>query len=91
MKETLTKDEVLQCKQVIFSLINLESKHEPLQASTGQRSKGPKRDEQYRLMWAELEALIRAHARTDQHNEILGCLLECRSDDETKGRPDLEQ
>lgn len=30
VKETLTEDEVVQCKQVIYSLVKLEARHEPL-------------------------------------------------------------
>jgi hypothetical protein len=40
----MTDEEVVQCKQVIYSLIGLEMKHEPLQMpNMGQRGKGPKR------------------------------------------------
>ncbi|XP_067005388.1 integrator complex subunit 13 [Anabrus simplex] len=86
VKEELTDDEVVQCKKVIYNLIGLELKHEPLQTpSMGQRGKGPKREEQYRIMWTELEGFIRAHCRTDQHSRILNCLLECRN------KPDEEK
>lgn len=30
VKETLTDEEVLQCKQVVYSLVGLEARHEPL-------------------------------------------------------------
>lgn len=30
-------------------------------------------------MWSELEDLVRAHSRTDSHNQVLRCLLECRN------------
>jgi hypothetical protein len=44
VKEEMTDEEVVKCKQVIYSLINLETKHEPLQTpNMGQRGKGPKR------------------------------------------------
>ena len=40
----MTDEEVVQCKQVIYNLISLETKHEPLQMpNMGQRGKGPKR------------------------------------------------
>ncbi|KAJ9581248.1 hypothetical protein L9F63_023574 [Diploptera punctata] len=78
--EELTDEEVVQCKQVIYSLISLETKNESLQTpNMGQRGKGPKRDEQYRIMWSELETFLRANCRTDQHNRVLNCLLECRN------------
>lgn len=38
------------------------------------------RDEQYRIMWNELETLVRAHiANSDKHQRVLECLLACRS------------
>ncbi|KAK7791139.1 hypothetical protein R5R35_008573 [Gryllus longicercus] len=85
LKEELSDEEVVQCKQIIYNLIGLESKHEALQTpAMGQRGKGPRREEQYRIMWSELETFIRTHCRSDQHSRVLNCLLECRnkSDDE---------
>lgn len=45
VKEAISDDEVLQCKQVILNLVAQESRNEPLQPSSSgsQRSKGPKR------------------------------------------------
>lgn len=81
-KEELTVDDVAHCKQVISSLASLEMKHEPLiQPNTGVRGKGQKREEQYKLMWNELEKFVRTHCRSDQHNKILHCLLEYRNKD----------
>uniref|UniRef100_A0A1B6E3M0 Protein asunder n=1 Tax=Clastoptera arizonana TaxID=38151 RepID=A0A1B6E3M0_9HEMI len=85
LKDVLTEEEVVQCKQCIYSLMNSEAKHEPLQTpSIGQRGKGPKREEQYRQMWTELETYICTHNRSDQHNRVLHCLLECRNKDDDK-------
>lgn len=40
-------------------------------------------------MWGELETFIRAHCRSDQHNRVLNCLLECRNKiDDDKGKSD---
>ncbi|KAK3927823.1 Integrator complex subunit 13 [Frankliniella fusca] len=91
VKETISEEEVLQCKQVILNLVAQESRNEPLQPSqSGQRTKGPKRDEQYRQMFTELETLIRSHCRSDQHTAVLNCLLDCRnrSDDDPKVKLD---
>ncbi|KAJ1527268.1 hypothetical protein ONE63_008791 [Megalurothrips usitatus] len=91
VKLTLTDEEVVQCKQVILNLVAQESRNEPLQVSTtGTRTKGPKRDEQYRQMFSELETLIRSHCRSDQHTAVLTCLLDCRSrsDDDSKAKHD---
>uniref|UniRef100_A0A023F199 Protein asunder n=1 Tax=Triatoma infestans TaxID=30076 RepID=A0A023F199_TRIIF len=80
LQPELRDSDVIQCKQCIYSLVGNEAKHEPL-TSTGQRSKGPKREEQYKQMWTELEAFLRAHCITDKHINILNCLLEVRSRD----------
>lgn len=38
------------------------------------------RDEQYRIMWNELETLVRAHINnSDKHQRVLECLVACRS------------
>lgn len=40
----------------------------------------PFRDEQYRIMWNELETLVRAHINnSDKHQRVLECLMACRS------------
>ncbi|KAL3203399.1 hypothetical protein MRX96_041878 [Rhipicephalus microplus] len=78
-KESLTPDEIIECKKVIYLLVSMESKGTALPVPTiGMRGKGPKREEQYRTMWNELENYIRMHCVTAEHNVILDCLLECR-------------
>lgn len=38
------------------------------------------RDEQYRIMWNELETLVKTHASsTDRHQRVLDCIIACRS------------
>lgn len=38
------------------------------------------RDEQYRIMWNELETLVKTHAGdTDRHQRVLDCIIACRS------------
>ncbi|XP_075231571.1 integrator complex subunit 13 asun [Lycorma delicatula] len=93
LKEHLTDEEVVQCKQCIYTLISHESKHEPLQTPTiGHRGKGPKREEQYKIMWVELETYIRAHCRTEQHSRVLHCLLDCRNKEtDDKHKVELDQ
>lgn len=39
-----------------------------------------RRDEQYRIMWNELETLVRAHiGNSEKHHRVLECLMACRS------------
>ena len=37
-----------------------------------------RKEDQYRTMFNELEAFLRAHCYSDRHVEVLDCLLECR-------------
>ncbi|XP_074646913.1 integrator complex subunit 13-like [Tubulanus polymorphus] len=85
-KERLEDDDVIECKKAIYHLVGTESRNEALPVATvGARGKGPKRDEQYRQMWSELEQLIRSHAESsDGHQQVLECLLECKKPDEIK-------
>ncbi|KAB0793824.1 hypothetical protein PPYR_13444 [Photinus pyralis] len=77
-KEKITDEEMVQCKQVIYNLIALESKHEPLHlANMGQRSKGQKREEQYKIMWNELETLLKNNCHSETHKMVYNCLIEC--------------
>lgn len=43
------------------------------------RLKGNKKEEQYRLLWAELETLLIASSKSPGHKAILQCIRECRS------------
>ncbi|KAJ8971268.1 hypothetical protein NQ314_000789 [Rhamnusium bicolor] len=77
-KDKITDEEVFQCKKVIYNLISLESKMEPLHPlNSGQRVKGQKREEQYKAMWNELETLLKNNLHTDSHRSVYTCLLEC--------------
>ncbi|XP_056878535.1 integrator complex subunit 13 isoform X3 [Takifugu flavidus] len=81
VKETLSEEDVLTCQKTVYNLVDMERKNDPLPISTvGSRGKGPKRDEQYRIMWNELETLVKTHAgSTDRHQRVLDCIVACRS------------
>ncbi|KAM7367085.1 hypothetical protein PAMP_015010 [Pampus punctatissimus] len=81
VKETLTEEDLLTCQKTVYNLVDMERKNDPLPISTvGSRGKGPKRDEQYRIMWNELETLVKTHAgATDRHQRVLDCIIACRS------------
>ena len=64
----------------------MENKGDPLpvpvtqtQASGATKTKTPKKEEQYKMMFAELERFISAHCRTDRHSKVLECLMEVRN------------
>lgn len=94
VKEKLTAEEVLQCKQVLFSLLQLEAKHEslPMPSIGGVRGgKGVRREEHYRLLWGEMEMFLRHHANNSTaHLEVLDCLLDIKSKDD-KNKVELDQ
>ena len=80
IKDNLDDEEVMECKKAIYHVVGMESRNEalPIQLS-GTRGKGPKRDEQYRQMWSELEMLVKAYADTSpNHQKVLECLLDCK-------------
>ncbi|KAM9823748.1 integrator complex subunit 13 [Neosynchiropus ocellatus] len=81
VKETLSEDDVLTCQKTVYNLVDMERKNDPLPISTvGSRGKGPKRDEQYRIMWNELETLVKTHSgSTERHQRVLDCIAACRS------------
>lgn len=85
LKDELTQEEILQCKQCIYNLISMEAKNEPLPSisSSLHRGKGPKREEQYRALWTELESFIKLHNYSNDHSEIISCLVECRKKPES--------
>lgn len=41
------------------------------------------RDEQWKMVYGELETFIRANLHTEMHKKVLECLLESRSADKT--------
>lgn len=81
VKESLSEEDVLTCQKTVYNLVDMERKNDPLPISTvGSRGKGPKRDEQYRIMWNELETLVKTHVGgSEKHQRVLDCISACRS------------
>lgn len=79
-KETLTPEEVNDCQTALYHLVAMENKNAPLpMPSALPKHKGMKKEEQYKLMWKELEYFIERHAITPEHNKVLNCLKELNS------------
>uniref|UniRef100_A0A8C2N6Z3 Integrator complex subunit 13 n=1 Tax=Capra hircus TaxID=9925 RepID=A0A8C2N6Z3_CAPHI len=76
VKESLTEEDVLNCQKTIYNLVDMERKNDPLTLFLHLYF----RDEQYRIMWNELETLVRAHINnSEKHQRVLECLMACRS------------
>jgi len=82
LKETLTEEDLLECRKVIFSIMSMETKGEGLPGPLGQAASGKKaakREEQYRAMWLEMEKFVSAHSeQSARHHSVLECLMEVR-------------
>ncbi|KAM3964456.1 integrator complex subunit 13 asun [Aphomia sociella] len=82
VQESLTEDEVDTCRNVLLSLFGMESRHEfpSSQVPSNIRGKSStRREEQWRQVWGELEALVRAHSASPAHRALLRVLLDCRA------------
>lgn len=80
VKDTLTEDEVVECKQVILCLMSMEARGEPLPSPmSAQRGKGLKREDQYRALWTELEQYLQLHLHSPSHEKVLECFMECHN------------
>ncbi|XP_055586465.1 protein asunder [Uranotaenia lowii] len=79
-KPELTDEDVLQCQKTVYQLAALEGRQESLALpNMGHRLKGAKREEQYRLLWAELEMVVSHTGSSVGHKAVLKCIRDCRS------------
>ncbi|KAK2549613.1 Integrator complex subunit 13 [Acropora cervicornis] len=78
--------------QVIYRLQAMESRNDPLPISmAGIRGKGPKREEQYRQVWTELEHFLEAASKTSRmHEKVLECLRGASPSSSVTGSPRRE-
>jgi len=84
VQEELSEDNLAECRKIIFSLHSMEHRGELLPvpmttSASGGKGKTMKKDEQYRLMFTELEKYLTTHCRTENHVKVLNCLLESRN------------
>lgn len=82
VQESLSDDEVDTCRGVMLTLLGMETRHEmpTSQATSTSRGKSnSRREEQWRQVWSELEALVRAYSVSPSHRALLRTLLECKA------------
>lgn len=86
-KEDLSEEEVMQCQQCIYQLVGVEARHElPLNS---QRVKG-KKDDQYRLMWNELEVIVGLNGKSAGHKAVLQCIRKVRTQSPDAGEKEVD-
>lgn len=76
-KEDLTEEDVLACQQCIYTLVGVEARHDLV--LNNQRIKGNKKEDQYRLMWNELEVIVGMNGKSNGHKAVLQCIRKVRS------------
>ncbi|GBP29731.1 Protein asunder [Eumeta japonica] len=83
VQESLTDEELEVCRSVLHMLLNMEFRLEVpsshLPAALRGKWSGMRREEQWRQVWGEVEALVRAHAASATHRTLLHTLLDCRA------------
>ncbi|XP_055375477.1 protein asunder [Condylostylus longicornis] len=77
-KEELNDSDINQCQQIIFSILGLTNRQEPLPISLCQRFRSSKKEEQFKLLWNELELLIQSSGNSTGHKAVLLSLRECK-------------
>ncbi|XP_067933440.1 integrator complex subunit 13-like [Watersipora subatra] len=75
-QDQLTMEQVEECRKAIFDMLKLDEQN---QIGAYSVQKGKKKEEYTRLMWAELDELVQAHADTSpNHADVLVILNKCR-------------
>ncbi|KAK9499135.1 hypothetical protein O3M35_003638 [Rhynocoris fuscipes] len=88
VKQKLKNCEVIECKKCIYSLVDTD-KDETLSACA-QRTKTPRKHEQWRHMFYELETFLRDHCYSEKHIDILNCFLDIKCKDFTLDKDKAE-
>lgn len=84
LKEEVTEENLAECRKVIYNLLSMENKGDPLpvalnQSISSSKVKPLKKEDQYKLMFAELERFLSLHCHTDRHQKVLDCFMEVRN------------
>ena len=83
LQDEITEEDLAECRKIIYTLLQMENKGDvlpvPVQTTSSGKCKAVKKEEQYRLMYAELEQFLACHLHTEKHGKVLDCLLEVRN------------
>jgi len=83
LQDTITEEQLAEARKILYSLISMEAKGDALPgplAGTNPGKKGGRKDEQYRLMFSELERVVTAQSTVSaRHHTVLECLMEVRN------------
>ncbi|CAB4057042.1 Trafficking protein particle complex subunit 2-like protein,Integrator complex subunit 13 [Lepeophtheirus salmonis] len=76
--DELTEEDLAECRKVIYNLLSMENKGEILPVPVT-KSKSGKKEDQYKIMFNELEKFLAKHSiRSERHRKVFECLLEVR-------------
>lgn len=80
-KEDMDKNDELQCQQNIYELYTASTRREllPFHNISANRIKGHKKTDQYKLLCAELEVILKGCATTPYHKVILESIQNVRA------------
>ncbi len=92
LQEELTDENLAECRNIIYNLLNMEHKGDLLPvpllpSTTGGKSKTLKKEDQYKMMFGELERFVASHCRTERHHQVLDTLMESRNRPQSERPP----
>lgn len=77
-KEKLTESDFLELKNIIYKWVKLDvnGSNPPMQNNII-RYKNVKKEDLYKILWCEMEHLIRSYNNSAEHQKILQCYFDC--------------
>lgn len=78
-KPRISEQELMDLKQIIYNFVNSDTKglSLPFQSNLV-RNKSLKKEDFYRILWNEMEHVIRCFNESPEHQSVLQCLLDCK-------------
>lgn len=75
-KENLTESDSLELNKIICKWIKMDASNLPIQNNII-RYKNLKKEDLYKILWIEMEYLIRSYNNSTEHQNILQCYFDC--------------